>query len=78
MPEATLKAFANHKKLTSILPPDGGDSEEVLSQFADAGIDLDALAAQLQEEGAKSFVKSLRELMSQIVSKGAVHRKAAG
>jgi transaldolase len=78
VPEATLKALVNHKKLTSILPADGGDSEEVLSQFANAGIDLDALAAQLQEEGAKSFVKSWQELMSQIVSKGAVHRKAAG
>jgi transaldolase len=78
MPEATLKALANHKKLASILPADGGDCEEVLSQFANAGINVDSLAAQLQEEGAKSFVKSWEELMSQIASKGAMHRKAAG
>ncbi|HXY24139.1 MAG TPA: transaldolase [Candidatus Acidoferrum sp.] len=78
MPEATLNALAKHKKLASILPADGGDCEEVLSQFANSGIDVDALAGQLQEEGAKSFVKSWDELMSQIVSKSAVLRKAAG
>jgi transaldolase len=78
MPEATLKALANHKELGSILPADGGDCEELLSQFAKAGIDVDTLAAQLQEEGAKSFVKAWDELMSQITAKAAVLKKAAG
>jgi transaldolase len=78
MPEATLKALANQKGLGSILPADGGDCEEVLSQFAEAGISVDALAAQLQDEGAKSFVKSWEELMSQIASKSAMFRKEAG
>ena len=58
MPEATLKALANHKELGSILPADGGDCEEVLARFADAGIDVNTLAARLQEQGAKSFVQS--------------------
>jgi transaldolase len=53
MPEATLKALANHKELESILPADGGDCEDVLSQFADAGINVDSLAAELQEKGAR-------------------------
>jgi transaldolase len=78
MPEATLKALANHKKLGSILPADGGDCEDVLSQFAHAGINIDTLAAQLQEEGAKSFVKSWDELMSEITTKTAAAKKAAG
>jgi transaldolase len=78
MPEATLKALANHKELGSILPADGGDCEELLSQFAKAGIDVDTLAAQLQEEGAKSFVKAWDELMSQITAKAAVLKRAAG
>ena len=69
MPEATLKALANRKELGSILPADGGDCEEVLSRFAEAGINIDALAAQLQDEGAKSFVKSWNELMSVVDSK---------
>ena len=78
MPEATLKALANHKELGSILPADGGDCEEVLSRFADAGINFDTLAAQLQDEGAKSFVKSWNELLTEIASKSAVLKKAAG
>ena len=69
MPEKTLKALASHTELGSILPADGGDCEKALAQFTDAGIDVDALAAQLQDEGAKSFVKSWKELMSVIDSK---------
>src|SRR5262250_1801462 len=58
MPEATLKALADHGELGSIMAADGGDCEATLEQFANAGIKVDALAAQLQADGAKSFVKS--------------------
>jgi transaldolase len=78
MPEGTLKALAEHSELGTILPADGGDCEEVLAQFAKAGIDVDALAGQLQDEGAKSFVKSWNELMAVIASKSAALKKAAG
>jgi transaldolase len=78
IPEATLKALADHGELGTILPADGGDCEEVLARFAKAGIDVDALAAQLQDEGAKAFVKSWNELMQVITSKSAVLKKAAG
>jgi transaldolase len=76
MPEGTLKALAEHGEITTLLPADGGNCEEVLEQFAKAGIDVYALAAQLQEEGAKSFVKSWEDLMSQLNSK-TVELKAA-
>jgi transaldolase len=72
MPEGTLKAVADHGSLDGILTADGGDSEEVLARFAAAGIDVDALASQLQDEGAKSFVTSWRELMDVIASKSAI------
>ena len=72
----TLKALADHGELGTILPADGGDCEEVLAQFAKVGIDVDALAAQLQDEGAKSFVKSWNELMAVITSKSAVLKEA--
>ena len=72
MPEGTLKALADHGELSDIMASDGGNCEEILSQFAKAGIDVDALAAQLQEEGAKSFVNSWNELMTVITSKSAV------
>ena len=78
MPEATLKALAEHSELGAIIPGDGGDCEEVLAQFGKAGIDVDALAARLQEEGAKSFAKSWNELLAVISSKSATLKKAAG
>ena len=71
MPEGTLKALADHGELGTLLPADGGDCEEVLTKFAKAGVDVDALAARLQDEGAKSFIKSWNELMAVIASKSA-------
>src|SRR5215467_2745368 len=77
MPEATLKALGTHTELGELLPTDGGNSEEVLGQFAKAGVDIDALAAQLQSEGAESFVKSWNDLMTVISSKSASLDKSA-
>ena len=71
MPEGTLKALADHGELGALLPADGGNCEEVLTKFAKAGVDVDALAARLQDEGAKSFIKSWNELMAVIASKSA-------
>jgi transaldolase len=76
MPDGTLKALADHGELGDILPPDGGDAEEILAQFGKAGIDVDALAARLQEEGAASFVKSWNELLEVIASRRAALEKA--
>jgi transaldolase len=77
MPEGTLKALADHGAIGEMLPADGGDSEEVLARFAGAGIDVDALAAQLQDEGAKSFVGSWQELMSVLAAKSSALAKAS-
>ncbi len=76
-PETTLIALSRQNHLGSILPGDGGNCEDVLTQFAKAGIDIDALADRLQEDGAKSFVKSWNELMAVIASKSAVLKKAS-
>jgi len=77
MPESTLKAFADHGEVGDILPADGGDCEPVLASFAKAGINVDALAERLQDEGADSFVKSWNSLMSCVESKSAAIRKAS-
>ena len=77
MPEGTLKALADHGALGEMLPADGGDGEEVLATFANAGVNVDALAAQLQDEGAKSFVSSWRELMNVIAAKSSDLAKAS-
>jgi transaldolase len=77
MPDATLNAFAQHGEVGAPLAPDGGDCEKVLAAFSKAGIDIDALAAKLQDEGATSFDKSWSDLMACIESKSAVMRKAS-
>jgi transaldolase len=77
MPEATLIALAAHGELGSIMPGDGGDSEAVLSQFRNAGVSIASMAAQLQIDGAKSFVKSWNELLAVIASKADSLKQAA-
>jgi transaldolase len=77
MPEKTLNALAAHNELSSILPVGGGDCEEVLAEFAKAGVDVDALSARLQDEGAKSFVKSWNDLMQVIADKSELLKRAA-
>ncbi len=75
MPENTLKAFADHGEIGAPMTADGGDCEAVLGRFTQAGVDLDALAARLQDEGAKAFVNSWNELMGVIASKSAALEK---
>jgi transaldolase len=77
IPEATLLAFADHGDVGAATPADGGNCETVLAEFAKAGVDIDALAARLQDEGAESFVKSWNELMGVIAAKSASLGKAA-
>jgi len=77
MPDGTLKALAEHGHVGTTLPANGGDSEEELARFADAKIDVDALSRQLQDEGAKSFVKSWNDLLDVISSKSALLKRAS-
>src|SRR5262245_1859492 len=76
VPEGTLRAFADHGRVGELLPAAGGDAEVTLARITAAGVDLDALAARLQDEGAKAFVKSWNELLAVIDSKCEALRKA--
>jgi transaldolase len=69
MPEETLLDFADHGEIGNLLPADGGDAEATLARLAQAGVDVGALAAQLQKEGADAFVQSWNELMACIAAK---------
>jgi transaldolase len=77
MPEATLKALADHGEVGAVMAADGGDGEEALADFGNAGIDIDALGARLQDEGAKAFVKSWEDLLTVIASKSAALQTSA-
>ena len=74
--DGTLKALAEHGDVSTTLPADGGNSEEELARFADAKIDVHALSRQLQDEGAKSFVKSWNDLLGVISSKSTLLKRA--
>ena len=71
MPEATLKAFADHGKLQCSIAANGGDGDVAIAKIAQAGVDVDALAATLQDEGAQAFVKSWQQLLQRIADKAA-------
>ena len=69
IPENTLRAFGEHGQIGGVMAEDGGDAEAVLARFAKSGIDIDALALQLQRDGARAFVKSWNELLQRIAAK---------
>jgi transaldolase len=77
MPDATLHALAEQGEVGPTMPPDGGDGEQELARFAEAKVDIQALSTQLQDEGAKSFVKSWDDLMSVIGSKSDMLKRAS-
>lgn len=77
MPEATLKAFADHGEITPALPSQSDQCDDTLARFTKAGIDLAALAKQLQDYGAQAFVKSWDDLLASIAAKGQTFKTAA-
>lgn len=66
MPDSTVEAFADHGEVGEPLADDCGDCEQILAEVEDSGVDVDALAAQLQSEGAEKFNDSWRELLAGI------------
>jgi transaldolase len=76
MPEKTLLALADHGEIGAMLPHDGGDAEEILDRFEQAGVDVNGLAAELQRDGAAAFVTSWKELLACLVDKSQALKKA--
>jgi transaldolase len=77
MPEATLRAFADHGRADHILPP-AGAAQAILRRAREAGIDLDAVTAQLEREGVRSFCDSYHQLLQCIEAKKARIASASG
>jgi transaldolase len=69
IPEKTLHAFAEHGRVEGVMAVDGGDAEQALQRYADAGVDTEALAERLQREGAAAFVESWQQLLQRIDDK---------
>jgi len=69
LPEKTLRAFADHGHIEHVMVVDGGDAEATLQRIAAAGIDIDAVATQLQRDGAQAFTQSWQQLLQRIADK---------
>ena len=70
MPEKTLLALADHGQLNGVMPEDGGDADATVAKISAAGVDIDALALKLQQDGAQAFVKSWHQLLKGPVGQG--------
>jgi transaldolase len=67
LPEATLKAFADHGRIASLLKPRLTEDQKVWAQLAAAGIDMDgAVGHQLLDEGLDQFAQAFEDLLSAI------------
>jgi transaldolase len=69
IPDTTLQAFAERGRVGPPMPLDGGDAEAVIAGLRRQGVDDDALAARLQDEGAAAFAKSWNSLLAGIHDK---------
>jgi len=74
IPEGTLRAFYDHGHAGKPMPTDGGDADATLAKHAEAGIDVDVLAAKLQADAATSFVEAWNDLMTIIDEQSAALR----
>ncbi len=73
MPAATLRSFADHGNVTDALGTVAGAACTTLRRADDAGIDLDAISAELEDEGVRSFCDSYEELLGRIEAKVGQH-----
>ena len=69
MPEKTLQAYAAHGEAPGTMVHDTGAADAMVARYTAAGIDIDALGAQLQDEGAQSFVASWDSLLAAVAAK---------
>ncbi|MEP6574411.1 MAG: transaldolase [Gemmatimonadota bacterium] len=76
IPEKTLLALADHGRISSMMPQDGGDFRTPLAAFARAKVDVGAVAEELQREGFGSFTKSWNDLLACLAEKSAALRTA--
>ena len=78
MPEATLRAFADHGTVGSALSVDAEAAAQTLLRAEGAGVDVAAITAALEREGVHSFCDSYHQLLNCIEAKKARIASATG
>lgn len=69
MPEGTLEAFEDQGTVARTADADPDLARQVLAAIAAAGVDLDAVTHQLENEGVAAFEKSFDDLLSSLRDK---------
>ena len=69
MPRPTIAAFLDHGTVERTIDKDLSSAYKTMEDLAAAGIDIDAVTAQLEEEGIASFAKSYDSLLAGVASK---------
>jgi transaldolase len=77
IPDSTLLALADHGHVRDVMPVDGGDAEKTIADITRTGVDVAALAIQLQREGIESFDKSWQDLLARLAAKIAMLEETA-
>lgn len=72
MPESTLAAFADHGAVGSEMDVDPSDAEATIHRAQALGVDLEAVAAELEREGVQAFADSYASLLAAIGAKSTV------
>jgi transaldolase len=71
MPEETIDAFLDHGSTARVIDADPAAAEATLAALGDVGVDLDDVAAVLEEQGVAAFAKSFDELIGALDAKAA-------
>jgi transaldolase len=71
MPRPTIAAFLDHGTVERTIDRDLSGAYKTMEDLAAAGIDIDAVTAQLEDEGIASFAKSYDSLLEGVASKRA-------
>ena len=69
MPRPTMAAFLDHGTVMRTVDTDLSGAYKTMEDLAAAGIDIDAVTAQLEDEGIASFSKSYDSLLAGVASK---------
>jgi transaldolase len=69
MPEETIDAFLDHGTVRRTIDADPAAAEATLAELGAVGVDLDDVAAVLEEQGVAAFAKSFDELIGALDAK---------
>jgi transaldolase/glucose-6-phosphate isomerase len=69
MPAATLAAYRDHGKPRATIETGLDEARSVMTQLAEAGIDLAAITRKLEDQGVEAFAEDYQKLLDSIAEK---------